>query len=311
MPIDPPRWSPEELERARLDAIEAFRTERTQEPLEAYLEGFDEYRGAVEDLLEATVDLTRLTEAAPQVLTDPALLEAVRYLAGPPISADDLKVLANVDSLAAGRLRREPELGERVIDTVLLSLDRRRFPWISEDREPEEGEREAAALASAALMASSRVQTNRRNEAKDEQEQAVEDRLLEVGFEKVATPRSVRTLAEAPGPGQFCRETLFGTRKADLLIGLWDNRKMPLECKVSNSATNSIKRINNDAAVKAVRWIEEFGTLSVVPSAMLSGVFKLSHLVSGQANGLTLWWAHALDELTGWIETSRPTARRL
>ncbi len=109
-------------------------------------------------------------------------------------------------------------------------------------------------------MATSRVQTNRRNESKEQQEQAVEDRLVDAGFEKVPAPRNIPTLAAAPAPGQFCRETTFGTRKADLLVGLWDDRKMPLECKVSNSATNSIKRINNDAAVKAVRWIDEFGT---------------------------------------------------
>ncbi len=169
-----------------------------------------------------------------------------------------------------------------------------------------EAEREAAALASAALMATSRVQTNRRNESKEQQEQSVEDRLVEAGFEKVSAPRSVATLAAAPAPGQFCRETTFGTRKADLLIGLWDDRKMPLECKVSNSATNSIKRINNDAAVKAVRWINEFGTQGVVPAAVLSGVYKLSHLVSGQANGLTLIWAHDLGALIDWIETTRP-----
>jgi hypothetical protein len=156
------------------------------------------------------------------------------------------------------------------------------------------------------LMATSRVQTNRRNESKEQQEQAVEDRLVEAGFAKVPAPRSVPTLAAAPAPGQFCRETTFGTRKADLLVGLWDDRKMPLECKVSNSATNSIKRINNDAAVKAVRWIDEFGTQGVVPAAVLSGVYKLSHLVSGQANGLTLIWAHDLDALIDWLETTRP-----
>jgi hypothetical protein len=253
MPVPPPRWREADLEAARQTAIEAFRSERMQEPLEAYLEAFDEYRGAVEDLLEATVDLTQLSESTEQVLTDPALLEAVRYLAGPPISADDLKVLANVESLAAGRLRADHEMAR----------------------------------------------------SKEQQEQAVEDRLVEAGFEKVSAPRSVPTLAAAPAQGRFCRETTFGTRKADLLIGLWDDRKMPLECKVSNSATNSIKRINNDAAVKAVRWIDEFGTQGVVPAAVLSGVYKLSHLVSGQANGLTLIWAHDLDALIDWIETTR------
>src|SRR5947207_2658408 len=128
MPVAPPRWTEAELDAARQTAVVAFRTERMQEPLEAYLEAFDEYRSAVEDLLEATVDLTQLAQVTEQVLTDPALLEAVRYLAGPPISADDLKVLADVESLAAGRVRADPEMGQRVVDTVLLALDRRRFP---------------------------------------------------------------------------------------------------------------------------------------------------------------------------------------
>jgi XamI-like restriction endonuclease len=305
--IAPPRWSEEQLDADRLTAIEAFRVERMQEPLEAYLEAFDEYRGAVEDLLEATVDLTQLTDAAVEVLTDPALLEAVRYIAGPPISADDLKTLANVESLAAGRLRSNPDMAARVIETVLLALDRRRFPWVAEDRDPDDAEREAAALASAALMASGRVQTNRRSEAKAAQEQAVEDRLIEAKFEKVVpTPRTVPTLTAAPPAGRFCRETLFGTRKADILIGLWDDRKMPCECKVSNSATNSIKRLNNDASVKARIWIGEFGTLSVIPTAVLSGVYKLSHLMGAQESGLTIFWAHDLDALADWIETTRP-----
>lgn len=97
------------------------------EPLEAYLDAFDTYRAAVEDLLEMTVDLSRLDEMAVEVLTNPELLEAVRYLAGPPISADDLKELAEA-SLAPTRLRGDPEMAHRVVRTVLMGLDRNRFP---------------------------------------------------------------------------------------------------------------------------------------------------------------------------------------
>ena len=51
---------------------------------------------------------------------------------------------------------------------------------------------------------------------------------------------------------------------------------MPLECKVSNSSTNSVKRLNNDAAVKAETWRQDFGTVPIVPAAVLSGVYKLT-----------------------------------
>lgn len=300
--VPPPRWTSDDLEVARLAAIQRFREERMHEPLEAYLETFDRYRGAVEDLLEATVDLTQLDEARVEVLTEPALLEALRYLPGPPISEDDLKTVAEA-SLAPSRLREDAEMGRRVVETVLIGLDRRRFPWVVDGREPEPAERDSAALASAALMTTQRLSTTRRTEGKTAQEEAAADALLSAGFEEVPTGK-IETLSDAPGTSQFCRESMFGTRKADLVIGLPDGRKMPLECKVSNSSTNSVKRLNNDAAAKAVGWLREFGTAQTVPAAMLSGVFKRHNLEQAQKDGLTIFWAYKLDDFIEWIRST-------
>lgn len=46
--IDPPLWTGSQLEADRLNAIRLFRKERTEEPLEDYLEGSDEYQGYIE-----------------------------------------------------------------------------------------------------------------------------------------------------------------------------------------------------------------------------------------------------------------------
>lgn len=301
--IEPQRWSDEQLEVDRQVSITRFREERLREPLEQYLETFDTYRGVVEDLLEATVDLTKLSPPEMDVLTDPVLLEALRYLAGPPISKDDLEVLAD-GSLSPKQLRADPDMALRVVETILVALDRRRFPWVAEGREPSEAEREGAALASAALLATQRLSTSRRSESKDAQEQSVADALARAGFQEVPT-RTIKTLDNAPHEGEFCRESLFGTRKADFVVGLWDGRKMPVECKVSNSSTNSVKRLNNDAAVKATRWMEEFGTVQTVPAAVIGGVFKAHNLKAAQGSGLTLFWAHNLDAMLDWIELTR------
>ena len=291
--VPAPRWSADELDAGRLAAIQLFREARMQEPLEDYLNTFDMYRGVMEDLLETTVDLSQISDLAVEILTQPELLEAVRYLAGPPLSEDDLKVLSEA-SLAPGKLRADPEAARIVVQIVMLGLDRHRFPWVSEDRDPTDAEREAAAIASAALIASRRVMTNRANEGKQSQEDDVARVLRDhADFEPVET-RTIGTLAEAPGPGQFCRETMFGERKADLVVTLWDNRVMPIECKVSNSSTNSVKRLNNDAAVKATVWISQFGTVGVLPTAVLSGVYKRHNLEQAQNRGLTLFWAHDL-----------------
>ena len=302
--IDPPRWSAGQLAADAAEAIGVFRRERLQEPLEAYLEEFDTLQGIVEDLLEKTVDLTALEDNALDILSDPALFNAFRYLAGPPISKDDLATVAEAKTFHASRLQREPQTVARVAEVIRIALDRRRFPWVSEDREPTEAERNAAILASAALWATQRVGTKRRSEGKEGLEGLTEGALIGIGFKKVVRAK-IATLTDAPRPGEFCGETPLGERKADFVIGLWDNRVMALECKASNSATNSVKRLNNDAAVKAEVWRSDFGTVQVVPAAVLSGVFKLKNLENAQNRGLTIFWGHNLAALTDWIEQTR------
>ncbi len=80
---------------------------------------------------------------------------------------------------------------------------------------------------------------------------------------------------------------------------------MPIECKVSNSSTNSVKRLNNDAAVKAETWRNDFGQNQVVPTAVLGGVYKLHNLLDAQRRGLALYWEHDLAALTSWINGTR------
>ena len=304
-PAVPPRWSDDQFEDDRKQSIHIFREQRMQEPLEQYLEAFEVSQDAIDTLLESTVDLTELLDKAVDVLTDANLLPAVRYLAGPPISTDDLRTLAYDASLTASNLRANPEMAKQVMEVILANVDRARFPWLSEGREPEEAERQAAVVATSALLAQRAVMTSRANESKDEQEQAVKDRLVAAGFEEVER-RTVHNLSQAPASGTFCGESLFGERKADIIIGLYDGRTMPTEAKVSNSATNSIKRLNNDAAVKAKKWTEQFGTEGVVPAAVLSGVFKLNNLKSAQNDKLTIFWAHNLDAMVEFIDATKP-----
>lgn len=282
--------------------------ERMEEPLEAYLNNFDDYQGVVEDLLETTVDLTELDSTALKILTDPKMREAFRYISGPPISTDDLQVVAEA-VLSKGRLNAEPEMVRRIVQVILSGLDRRRFPWVTDGREASESERKAAVIASAALIAMRRTETTRRSGEKNKQEARVEDALIAAGFRQVPT-RTIENMAEAPTLGEFCRESLFGNRKADFILRLWDQRVMPIECKVSNSSTNSVKRLNNDAAAKATNWIRTFGEVNVVPTAVLSGVYKLHNLQDAQKRGLVLFWAHDLQKMIGWIELARKKTRK-
>ena len=227
-------------------------------------------------------------------------------LSAPPVSAGDLVELSDT-SLAPRVLSEDQEASSRVLGTLAQGIDPKRFPWILQRRRAESAELAAAAMATAALMATRRAETARRMQFKD-QEKAVKDYLRDAGAVEVE-PRAVAPgLLEAPDPGQFCGEALFGQRKADLIVRLHDGRCMPLECKVSNSSTNSVKRLNNDAAAKASAWIEEFGSGATVPCAVLSGIFKIRNLEQAQDQHLAVFWAHDLEPLVIFIRATAQDA---
>ena len=307
MALSPPRWTAVQLETAASGATEGFRQQRLAESRDTYLAQIDRYRGEVEQLFAATDDLRDAVRMRSELLAGAERLEAIRYLTGPPISADDLRVVAGT-SLSPVRLADDSEIGDRIIATIMQLLDRDRFPWMIEGRDPTPDERAAAVGTTSTLLAASRLQTMRRNESRTEQENVVKQKLSAGGLQEVA-PRTINSVRDAPGPGEFCGESLFGTRKADIVIGLFDGRVMPVECKVSNSSTNSIKRLNNDAQVKAVSWIREFGDRSTVPAAVLAGVYLVRHLLQAQDAGLTIFWTHDLEALVAFLLATKTPAK--
>jgi hypothetical protein len=159
-------------------------------------------------------------------------------------------------------------------------------------------------MASSVLLAAQRIATKRRNDGKETQESKVKDYLRTLNFVEVPA-RPINTVMHGPNFNQFCAECQLGDRKADIVVRLHDTRVLAIECKVSNSATNSIKRLNNDAAVKAEYWLAQFGTRQVVPAAALAGVFKLLSLEQAQQRGLAVFWTHDLDKLGKFIDSTR------
>jgi hypothetical protein len=305
----PIRWTVEQLADSLSTAIEHFRTERLGEPHQQYLDYFDKAHTAAVRIFELTDDLVDLGKHASLLLSDPNLVDVSRYLSSPPISRDDLETIAGY-TMAATLVTREPDRASALLDVIAYGLDERRFPWVKERRPPQPEERKTAIVATAAMLAFRQVETTRRNRGKDEQEDSVKTFLTDHCDFTEAPARPIPSLAEAPLPGEFCGESEVGSRKADIVVRLRDGRLMPIECKVSNSVTNSYKRINNDAAVKAVVWRHEFGEVNIVPAAVLSGVFALKNLEYAQEHDLSLFWAHDLTALKEYIELTTPDLLR-
>ena len=303
--IRPPWWEPEDFQRDLERAVELFRARRLREPVDQYRREFDKAAERVETLLRNTDNLTGTLPGAPNspevalgLLADEELRVVLRYMAGPPISEDDLKTLAEAPSLAPSRLSGDEAMVRRIMAVLRESIDTKRFPWMSAPGQepPDNTELYAAVVASASLLATQRVQTTRRNSDKERQEGRVQRYLTLIGLKQV-DPRPIPTVREAPEPDEFCGECQVARRKADIVVALHDGRVMPIECKVSNSALNSVKRLNNDAVAKATRWLDALGKDQVVPCAVLSGVFNRHNLEDAQDAGLTIFWAHSLKPL--------------
>lgn len=299
--LQPTSWSASDLQTGRLQAIRDFRDTRMAEPLDQYLEFYEAAFAAFSDLLELTDDLTKLRECRHEVLTNKQSQILARYIASPPISEDDLSVLANTKLSLRAMKADVADCTNTVIDFILDGLDRERFPWIGHGRTATQAERSAATMATSAMLAFRQVETWRRNHAKAQQEALVHAHLDAYGFTRIKTTK-MKSVRQGPDVGEYMGETQVPGGKADIVARLPDERLLLIECKVSNSQVNSYKRLINECGKKAQTWIAKMGSDQVVPMAVVAGVYSLSNLEEAQDLGLSLVWGHTLDPLSDFIK---------
>ncbi|MCR6662642.1 MAG: XamI family restriction endonuclease [Luteimonas sp.] len=308
MTAKPRQWTLEDLQVDVAKATALFRESRIGEPLSIWKTTFFQKRRQVRQTFNALNfrNPARVHSRQIHAMHEKGLGGVLRYLAAPPISDDDLKTLS--DSTLSLKALRQPSHAKGVLRTLRASLDPIRFPWISSGVKPHAGEWRAAITATAALMTAQAVATQRRHAGKNEQERATKAYLQDIlGLTEVA-PRPIRTFRDVPPAGSFCGESEVWGEKADIVVSLFDDRLLLIECKVSNSSVNSFKRVVHEAAGKATAWTSKLGTAHAVPAAVLSGVFRPQNLLLAQDKGLSLFWAHRLDDLGDFINMTRATS---
>lgn len=185
--------------------------------------------------------------------------------------------------------------------SVLRALfDSDRMPWLAEGRQASEEERRLAIAWTAGLWAAERQRTSRRTAASRRQRDAVFAAIKAGGFTQRPTPRVLATFDELLR-GTFCGESTLDGAKCDVPVRLLDGRLLAIECKVSNSAINSVKRLLRETGNKAQAWRNAFGQ-QVIPATVLSGVFRLANLLEAQnENQIAIFWQHDLDQLTDFL----------
>ena len=298
-----PLWGTDRLDLDRLAAAERFREELMKIPLDQYLRAFQTHADNISRLLAKTADLHQLRERAAEIVTDHELLVVLSALVGPPIAVRDLQTLARAPRLSPATVDADPALATRVVETVLEGLDSQRFPWIRDDRKPTAEEKRGAIQSSSAVLATLEVRTTRHAERRSQQEENVHHALLALGLRDVPT-RAVATTADSPRPGEFYRESVVAGRRADFLIGLWDERLLALECRISSSPLDSARRLRHEAQTKAARWTRTYGS-QIVVAVVLSGIYALRDLLAVQHDSIGLFWTHDIGALTDWIDQTR------
>ncbi len=239
------------------------------------------------------------------VLLDDELFSALRYVAGPPVSADDLDVIVtrSTKSIGRTRIKKDDVLTRDILNLICKLSDPYRFPWLQAKRSPKLSEVRRAISATTTLHATQTLQTERRGYGR-KVEKRLQTRLTELGFSLGQKPPrgAVDDPIHYPTYPEFYDECTLHGRKIDLLVALPNKRIVAIESKDSSSTLNSIKRVLNDTAAKAKHFADAGGK-NIIPVALLSGVFAAADLKVAQDAGLYLVWAHDLDGFVEWVKS--------
>ena len=289
----PPKWTSDEFEQDRQQAISRFVHSTMPSWETSYEKCFDRCYPIVWRVLEKLnfglhLDLLGLDEEEFNVL---------RFLSSPHLSQDNYKTLLDTICTEEGCDKTDAALS-----IAWATVDRRRFPWIDSLREPSDTEKVAVARWTAGIWASQLAQTENRNRPSKRQEHAVREVLKESGYD-ASHDRGGIVLASDLPIGEFRQsETIVAGTKCDVPVRLRDGRLMLIECKVSNSSTNSTKRLIREVCGKADTWRRKFGD-EVVLAVVLEGVFSLLNLEQAQNEyGEFIFWESRLEVLSEYLE---------
>ena len=306
MSAAPRVYGDDELAREADRMAREFALEREREEAELaryYHERFTEAFEQAAEVMGRTGDLARLAEEGRGLLAD-GLLPVLRSMDRPTVSEDDFKTLSDTGTAAPSRLAQEGA-SRAALAYLGRNLNADLFPWLEGGREASDEQRRAACTAVAALVADQRTKTLMRGAASREQEAAVRDALVGRCGMTVVDGADFDLLADGPGRGEvFARETKVAGTKADVVLGLYDGRVMCLECKGSNTAVNSFKRLNPEVLDKVAKWTGAFGR-QCVPGAVLKGCFSAANLAAAQREGAYLFWSSSLGPLTEFVNATR------
>lgn len=283
---------------------------------EAYRSQRSDAENRVEFALERTDNLTDM--GASVLRSDPEILATLRMTTAPPIARDRLTGLAGVPrgltkTLEEGRLptrMRTEALDanlEKLGAIITKLIDEGIFPWIEDQRKPNETELRRTATVVADRLCGTQADPIIRNAQEQRQLAALEGWLEARGYSRIGTGHGHRFDKMEPGTFSFRLivpvERERGVTRTNIPI---DAIVMPresalgelpllIEAKSAGDYTNTNKR-RKEEATKFHQLKTTYGN-DVRFVLFLCGYFDAGYLGYEAAEGIDWVWEHRMDDL--------------
>lgn len=273
-------------------------------------------RGRAVELAAQAMDETgNFREVTPDSLRAfPSTLAVARAAVSPMMARDRLIGFAGVngnlvrsmelENIVPPRIRNVNEQLERLSSFLVTKLDPGLFPWICDERDPTEAERDKALLVLGERLTRAFYDPELRNEQERRQKALMREYLLGRGFSESGKP----ALSLPPGAFGMGRN-IVAVREDGAAQNLPTDcvirparKELPLICLEMKSAgdfTNVNKR-RKEEADKHTTLHRAHGE-AVVMLLQLSGYFDRGYLSFEAAAGLDWAWDHRLDDLKPYL----------
>jgi hypothetical protein len=262
-------------------------------------------RGVRKQILRTLIDTKGLRDVVGELQRSGSSLLVLRHLFAPPISQDQLKLICPL--YPKGAEKKASRLPQRAAHEFATAFAARRDPaltaWLSGNSNPTKRQVKKLLDTLTPMISRQIFDTARRNRMSEEQEKAVETLLEQKGWVK-APSKTINTPADLP-PESYMRKTrakasATATKEVDIACGVRADLILAMECKVSNDATNSVKRVG-DVLDKAKSWQATWGVF-IQTAALLQGVVAYKDVARLLQTDIAVFWSHDLDRLADWLD---------
>lgn len=263
-------------------------------------------RAVRKEILRALIATNGLRDIHGALIQSGRHILVLRHLFAPPISQDQLKLIAPLYPKGAEKTwtKLSPAAAAEFQREFLARRDKSLTAWLTTNANPTRRQVKRVIDTVTPMISSQIFNTVRRNRLSDEQEKAVEELLVAKGWTK--SPSITVSSPADLSPLHYMRKTRAkssksATKEVDIACGVSANLILAMECKVSNDATNSVKRVS-DVLDKAKSWQTHWGGF-IQTAALLQGVIAYKDVFRLTNDNVLVFWSHDLSAFSDWLDS--------